>query len=512
MSRTVALVSLTVVGTMLLVAAAGAAPVRASDCRRVSVDLTPVTELEPERYQGFRAGLYPDGKNTAPADHTDVALRRAALIQPRRPDGAVAPDGSIVLLSIGMTNATQEWQAFMKLVGADPQVSENLHVVDGAVTGSFSSDLTQPDARYWQWVDGRLSSVGATGEQVQAIWLKQATRRPTGPFPEHAEALQAELEQIVAIAHDRFPNLQVVYLSSRIYAGYATSRVSPEPYAYESAFAVKWLIEKQIGGDPALNPDPDKGEVRAPVLLWGPYLWADGTTGRQDGLLWLCSDFEDDGTQPSPTGEQKVANMLMAFFKLDESAKLWFMADPNATPVPTPTALPTSTPGTAPTRWPLPTPPPGVTPTEGPSPTPVGLKSYRVIEVPTDDQMWVSTSRADVQRQLESIDPSQPLWVCGMVELGNRYEWGFRFDPRTVAIRSDVPALLQATIREIAADPPTGSINIRCIRVGGVEEVRDGTPPPYGTPDARTPSATRSPTQVPPGTTRRIYTPILVHF
>jgi lysophospholipase L1-like esterase len=31
-----------------------------------------------------------------------------------------------------------------------------------------------------------------------------------------------------------------------------------------------------------------------------------------------------DGTHPSPAGRQKVADMLLTFFKNDASTKLWF--------------------------------------------------------------------------------------------------------------------------------------------------------------------------------------------
>ena len=42
---------------------------------------------------------------------------------------------------------------------------------------------------------------------------------------------------ILNMAKERYPNLRVAYLSSRIYAGYATTPLNPEPYAYESAFS-----------------------------------------------------------------------------------------------------------------------------------------------------------------------------------------------------------------------------------------------------------------------------------
>jgi len=78
--------------------------------------------------------------------------------------------------------------------------------------------------------------------------------------------------------HKRFPNLRLVYLSSRIYAGYATGPLNPEPYAFEGAFSVRWLIR-----------DQDKN---GPVLLWGPYLWADGQTARKsDGLHYERADL-----------------------------------------------------------------------------------------------------------------------------------------------------------------------------------------------------------------------------
>jgi hypothetical protein len=169
--------------------------------------------------------------------------------------------------------------------------------------------------------------MGVTPQQVQVAWLKQANAHPPDDFPLHAQQLRDDLIADVQIAHDFFPNLKICYCSSRIYGGYAPpNSLNPEPQAYESGFAVKWMIEQQIAGEAALNFDPSRGPVEAPLLLWGPYLWADGLTPRSDGLTWQESDFEADHTHPGPAAEQKVADMLSQFFANEPTAKPWWAA------------------------------------------------------------------------------------------------------------------------------------------------------------------------------------------
>jgi hypothetical protein len=88
---------------------------------------------------------------------------------------------------------------------------------------------------------------------------------------------------------------------------------------------VKWLIEKQIQGDPELNDDPARGAVKAPWMAWGPYLWADGMRARSDGLSYAPSDVGEDGTHPSGAGVRKVAEQLLDLFKTDTTARTWFL-------------------------------------------------------------------------------------------------------------------------------------------------------------------------------------------
>ena len=90
---------------------------------------------------------------------------------------------------------------------------------------------------------------------------------------------------------------------------------------------VRWLIQDQIKGNKELTATGN--EAKAPVLLWGPYLWADGTTPRaSDKLIYTREDLAGDGTHPSELGRRKVAEQLLEFFKSDELAKRWFVKQP----------------------------------------------------------------------------------------------------------------------------------------------------------------------------------------
>lgn len=315
---------ITVVGLSLLAALPAPGPSRGD-----TSSLKPLTEMGNTNYKGFPGGLYPDGKNVRPAGHEAAGLQLAQLVQPRSAEGQPSPDGKIVLLAVGMSNTTQEFSAFKQLADADPAKNPKLVIVDGAQGGMSAARIQNAEdngsgTQYWTTVEQRLRAAGVTPAQVQVVWIKQADIRPTEAFPRHAQVLQAELAQIVQLLHRRYPNLKLAYLSSRTYAGYAKTPLNPEPYAYESGFAVRWLIEQQLKGDPGLNYHADKGPVRAPWLSWGAYLWANGTEQRADGLAYGESDFAQDGTHPSPSGRRKVAEQLLRFFKTDSTAKGWF--------------------------------------------------------------------------------------------------------------------------------------------------------------------------------------------
>ena len=289
--------------------------------------LTPLTELGAAKHKGEDGGLYGGGQNEPPKAHFTAALKESANIRPLDAEGHASEDGRIGLLSVGMSNTTQEYSRFMAAANGDTQKSPKVVLVDGAQGGQTGTRWADPNAALWQQVDERVSRAGLTAKQIQVAWMKQAEAGPArlGEFPKHAQVLKDNLVTALGHLKQRFPNLRIVYLSSRIYGGYATTALNPEPYAYEEAFSMRWLIQDQIAGKPELNYDAARGAVKAPLLLWGPYLWADGETPRKDnGLTYQPGDFGNDGTHPSDTGRAKVAELLLKFLKTDPTAKGWF--------------------------------------------------------------------------------------------------------------------------------------------------------------------------------------------
>jgi hypothetical protein len=287
----------------------------------------PLNDLGNKTYQGLQGGLYPNATNTMPQSHLSTGILRGQQIIPLNKTGNPSPTGKIVLVSIGMSNTLIETNGLISLAKSDPSVNPSIVIVNGAEGGEDAHSIVTNPGPYWSYVDSKLANASVTPQQVQAAWLKEADANPTGSQITYAQTLSGQLITILQMMLQNFPNLKLVYLSSRIYAGYASSTLNPEPYAYTSGFSVRWTIQAQLNGTSSMNFNSSRGPVEAPWIAWGPYLWANGLIPRSDGLTWICSDFQSDGTHPSiPQGQMKVGNMLLSFFKSDLTTRQWFTA------------------------------------------------------------------------------------------------------------------------------------------------------------------------------------------
>jgi hypothetical protein len=296
-----------------------------ANCANTSVGTTALTDLGLGTYKGSQGGLYPDGRNVIPKAYQDIGVAEASKVQPLAANGVPDPSGKVVLLSIGMSNAKLEFASLIQASAAAGTTKPNVTLVNGAQSGFDADEIAVRTSTYWSTMLQILASQRVTADQVQAVWLKEAIGHENRPFPLDATALEADLRVIVGILNSLFPNLRLVYLASRTYGGYATTTLNPEPFAYESGFAVKWLIRQDISTTVKEHP----------WLAWGPYLWTNGTAGRSDGFAWLCSDVVSDGTHPSAAGSAKISQMLLSFFQTSPTTRGWFSS--LAAPSPTPT-------------------------------------------------------------------------------------------------------------------------------------------------------------------------------
>jgi len=339
-----------IVGGMFLIMFLGIALVWAQAVR------IPLIDMGSNTYLGFTGGLYPGASNTVPADHDTAGLSFASQVQPLDINGNPISNGKIVLLAVGMSNTAQEFcklegttachaASFMSQAAADSRVNkQTLVIVNGAKGAQTATTWDSPlDANYDRVRDIVLPSMGVGEKQVQIIWLKVANPFPTISLSSGASAdayaLETSIGNILRALKIRYPNIKQVFASSRIYGGYSTGRgatLNPEPYAYESGFAFKWAIQAQIDQMSSGTIDAQAGDLNyttvAPWIVWGPYLWADGTNPRSDGLVWLQTDFIIDGVHPSDTGVQKVGNMLLNFFLTSPYTTGWFLAGDVPTP------------------------------------------------------------------------------------------------------------------------------------------------------------------------------------
>jgi hypothetical protein len=307
-------------------------------CNNLSWDVagttTPIealTDLGTGTYDGYEGGLYPSGSNVDPSPHYTDGLAFADGIGPLNSSGVSDPDGKYVLLAIGESTAQNEFNRFLPIANSDPQKNANLVIVNGAQGGATPNEFVTSGTYYWSTIlNNYLPQNGVTANQVVAIWIEDTDSIKTGTFPADMTAMQSEYESMMQDFLVNFPQVKLVYWSSRVYGGYSNGLVNPddpEPYAFEAGYAVKDAIADQINGKASLNYNPANGPVLAPWMAWGPYYWSNGMLARKDGLVWDCQDFSSDGTHPSsPFGQLKVSNALLNFLKSDPTATPWYLA------------------------------------------------------------------------------------------------------------------------------------------------------------------------------------------
>jgi len=300
-------------------------------------------------YYGLSFGLYRNNSNIVPTDHYVAGINIAQDMRPLDQNGVVdVENGALVWMSAGYSNIQQvtcngfnedsfgdeclDWTIIGRL--SQMPLRHQVKLVNGAYKGKSLPYWSGKFNENYDRVHDLLSENGLSEKQVQSIWFAPVNKYPQLSLP-NSEAdyynIIVQLGATLRLMKQRYSSLKQVLLSSRVYAGYGTSALNPEPYAYESGFAVSYVINAQIQQMRNGIIDPLVGDLNyltgvAPFIDWMAYYWGDAIIPRnKDGVAWYSHDFQNDGIHPSSSGEAKMARLVVEKMKFsDYFSWMWY--------------------------------------------------------------------------------------------------------------------------------------------------------------------------------------------
>ena len=279
--------------------------------------LRPFTDGAPYLDQ-HETGLYPGGRNGMPAAHRRAGERVASTIRPLDTGGK--PDdqaGRILALVFGHSNCSMYFRALQQhLTAHAAELHPRFEMLNAAVGGQQLPQIVRLQGPVWDLATKLNSRPGYSAAQVQVLFLhttwhgaRNAHRDPPGEFPQRMQQMQRDLATVIEHCVKRYPNLKIAYITAdgfRHFTGF-------EPHVWREAFAMKWLIESQIKGEP--DAAFEGAARRLPWLTWGPYIW-DNT--------WNARSFSD-GVHPAPGAMAIFVEKYWQHLTRDSVAKPWLM-------------------------------------------------------------------------------------------------------------------------------------------------------------------------------------------
>ncbi|MBC8046167.1 MAG: hypothetical protein H7Y00_05180 [Fimbriimonadaceae bacterium] len=297
--------------------------VLAQDCSQTSTGFIPIADLGKDTFQNFTGGKYPNGSNAIPLVHYNKGIELSKQIQPLNIHGDIdtSNGGKIGFLVLGFSTAAMTGRYFRnmnEILG----INNKVEVIIGAQGGQDINAMTSEKSTYWRNTDSIIQSNKLSAKQIQVVWIS------TGdilnyklPFPDQSTSQIEKYRFMLMNIKIFYPNIKMVFISDRTYAGYIGNENGPqklkEPTAYYTSWTVKWLIEKQIKNEPGFT----YSEI--PFMDWGPMLWTDGEKGNTNGYTWNCDDAGKGGIHPSSKGRAKEAMLLYLFFTQHPYTKNW---------------------------------------------------------------------------------------------------------------------------------------------------------------------------------------------
>jgi len=284
----------------------------------------PINDLGAGTYLGFVGGLYPGGIDTPAGKYAKDLLNFSNRIKPLDSNGKASESGRIVFISLGASTGGHNMVALMSKTNNNPLTNPRLTLANcnnGGGNASLNS-IMNPSDPYWDHVSLILKNRHLSYKQVQVIYLETDDSIPVTSFPERAYQVRDDLKKAMQVCKTKFRHLKLVYVLGRTTTWDKTQVQNIEPAPYYNGWGNKFFIEDQINGAPGTQYKGDTAV--APLVTWGWYQWADGTTNpRQDGFIWT-KDLTVDGLHATPEGQDTLTTRFQNFLLTDRYASIWY--------------------------------------------------------------------------------------------------------------------------------------------------------------------------------------------
>ena len=297
-----------------------------------------------------QCGLYEDNSNTLPAAQRNSLILACYDIMQLMDEGQ-----EVGITVVGVSNAELEGEQLVSMAAVDSAIDPRVHIENFGDSGGSLGGILEPTSNY---MTVKLPGFEATSvvenDQRRILIFDQPTDTigndnsnprniPIDDFPALIEWQADQTKAAIDVLKGRWPNLSVVILTPPTYSGYGgiygtddqgappADIVSkrPERMAYECGYGIRELIRRQLSGVVGYRHVEDG----FPVMVWGPYVWSNGTTPNPlqqwDAGVAMTSLWEDydpqDGIHPKGDGtglELKWATRMLAYLKLHAGVRL----------------------------------------------------------------------------------------------------------------------------------------------------------------------------------------------
>lgn len=270
-------------------------------------------------YKGQGGGLYSNNTNQPTLSHRVALQKQIQLVKPLDSKGVSDSSGKVGFIYLGDPFTKGDFETLSDFIEENSVINQRLRLVDGSEE-RFDTSYWEKSIYSWEALSQKVIENDLEQKQIQILWINLSYKEYQDNLSEDINNQTNVLQTIIKNALVKFPNIRIVYLSSPRNASNSTNAEYVEPNAFEAAFAIRELINRQEKGELKFKEDIPS-LLSEPVMIWGPYLWT-----RESDSSYGPESFSADGLTFTTLGRQKSAVEMFEFWSNYEFSRDWFVS------------------------------------------------------------------------------------------------------------------------------------------------------------------------------------------